>query len=112
MEPQASFTGHGTSGRDEFVRVADIMGIKFSKGENWPHEMFDTLYDDVMRAIQGGEKGRYSELIKAIIQTIKEQIGALAGVSSSGQLVGVLEGIVGDLGAGTKASTYFPIANE
>ncbi len=29
-------------GRDEFVRTADIMGIKFTR-ENWPHEMFDTL---------------------------------------------------------------------
>lgn len=83
-------------GRDEFVRTADIMGIKFTR-ENWPHEMFDTLYDDAIRSVQGGEKGRYSELIRAVIQTINEQISSLASVSSAGQLVAALEGIIGDL---------------
>lgn len=84
-------------GRDEFVRTADIMSIKFTKGENWPHEMFDTLYDDVMQSVQKGETGRYMELIKALIQATREQIGTLSNVGSAAQLVGVLEGTIKDL---------------
>lgn len=84
-------------GQDEFARVAEIMGAKFSKGENWPHEMFDTLYDYVMISIQKGESARYADLIKAIVQTLNEQINSLANVKGANTLIDAIQTAIKDL---------------
>lgn len=59
--------------------------------------MFDTLYDDVMNSVQKGESARYADLIKAIVQTLNEQINSLANVKGANTLIDAIQTTIKDL---------------